>query len=108
MKSVRRGRKCSLRLPGGCMQHLLAGGRQLRQRDRGTRFWRLFRRRGMKDFVLEPVTELRRLAAVVLGLLLLSLALAAAGRASHADVEVIVVSVPRPDLVQPAAVALGL
>src|SRR3981081_3465883 len=89
-------------------QHLFTGGRQLRQRHWLSRLRRLLRRLGMDDRILEPVGEIAGAAALAGRRLRLALAWAAAGRASDADMEVIVMAVHRPHLVQPAAGALGL
>src|SRR6266481_2711741 len=89
------------------VQNLFAGGRKLRQRWSGPRRWRLFRRLRVEDRILKPVGELAFAAAFAAPLVRLSLAFAAAGRASHANVEVIIVAVPRAYLGKPAAVALG-
>src|SRR5712671_4208502 len=61
----------------------------------------------MDDRILEPVGEIAGAAALAGRRLRLALARAAAGRASDADMEVIVMAVHRPHLVEPATVALG-
>src|SRR5579871_1173297 len=96
-------------LPGiGSGQHLAAFGGELRQRQprfgRDWLRWRLW----MDHLVLEPVGEIGRAAGLTLRWLGLALAGLAAGRASDADVEVIIVAVHRADLGEPAAIALGL
>src|SRR5882757_199535 len=96
----------SLRLGVGRAQHLAAGGRQLRQRDPRMRLGRLGRRFRMQHEILKPVGEVA--AAVAAILFLLAVAVLAAGGASHTDMEMIVVAVPRPDFLKPALVALGL
>src|ERR1700761_7915551 len=62
----------------------------------------------MDDRILEPVGEIGGLAAFAALLVFLAMAVGGAGWAAHADVEVIVVAPPWPDLLQPAAVASGL
>src|SRR5271168_1589655 len=90
-------------------QHRFAGSRQRGHRHavRG-RFRRLFRWRRMDDRILEPVGEIGLAAAFAAALIRLSLAFAGAGRALHADVEVVVMAPPWPDLGKPAAIAGGL
>src|SRR6266481_1395943 len=90
------------------VQNLFAGGRKLRQRWSGPRLRRLFWRLRVEDRILEPVGELAFAAAFAVPLVRLAFAFAAARRASHANVEVIIVAVPRAYLGKPAAVALGL
>src|SRR3954453_14662767 len=90
------------------VQHGLARRRHLRQRHRRFRLRGLRWGFGVQYAVAEPIGEIGGLAAFLLGLRRLALAVARAGRAVHADVEVIVVAPPRPDLRQPGTVALGL
>src|SRR5580692_7054187 len=89
-------------------QNRPAARRQFGQRDRSAWLRRQFRRPGVEHRVLEPVGEIVSAAAFTTLLWRLGLAVTAAGRARHADVEVIIMPPPRPDLGKPAAVALGL
>src|SRR5258708_8273792 len=70
--------------------------------------WRFFRGLRMDNGILEPVSEIGGLAAFVARLRWLPLALGVAGWAHQANMEVVVMAPPRPDLGKPAAVALGV
>src|SRR5467141_3634345 len=85
----------------------IAGGRQLRQRDRRFWLWRLLRRLRVDNRILEPIGQIGRLAAFARRWFRLALASAGAGRTFDADMEVVVVAVHRPHVMEPAAVALG-
>src|ERR1700733_4713361 len=61
----------------------------------------------MEHRILEPVGEVVGAAAFAAFLRRLWLAVLAAGRGRRADVEMVIVTPPRPDLGQPAAVAFG-
>src|SRR6185369_8835893 len=61
----------------------------------------------VENRILEPVGQIGRLATVASRWFRLALASGGAGRTFDADMEVIVVAVHRPHLVEPAAVALG-
>ena len=69
-------RQRTLRLRVARVQHDLAGGRHLRQRHRRFRLGRFRRRLRVQHTVAEPIGEIGRLAALVLGLRRLALALA--------------------------------
>src|SRR5215218_1094951 len=62
----------------------------------------------MQDRILEPVGEVAGAAAFAFSRIGLAFAFAGAGRTFDADMEVIVVAVHRPHLVQPAAITLSL
>src|SRR5579871_103318 len=92
------------------VQYGFAGGRQLRQCD-AMGFGRRCRRRlflGVQDLVREPIGEILFAAALAAILILLAAALLGSRRATHADMEMVVVAEPGSDLGKPAAVALGL
>src|SRR6516165_5157465 len=91
-----------------CIQHGAARRWQLRQRDAPARFWRLLLRLGMNDLVLEPICQLGRLAAFAAALIRLAVTILAAARAFDADMEMVIVTIPRPDFRKPGAIALGL
>ena len=95
-------------LASGAARTWRQAGGNCRHRHPVARLRRLFRRRRVENRILEPVSEIARAAAFAARLRRLALAFAAARRASHADVKVIVMAPPRPDLRKPAAVALGL
>src|SRR5229473_6948668 len=90
-----------------CRQYLAAGGGHLRERHRRLRLRRLCGRLRMEHRILEPVGEIARAAAFAVRWLGLALAIARAGGAFDADMEMIVVAVHWPHLGEPAAVALG-
>ena len=71
------------------------------------RLWRFFRRLRVDNGILEPIGQIGRLAAFARRWFRLALAPGGAGRTFDADMEVIVVAVHRPHLMEPAAVALG-
>src|SRR6516164_7421627 len=108
--AIRSGEESALisRFRVRCIQHGAACRRQLRQRDAPARFWRLLLRLGMNDLVLEPVCQLGRLAAFAAALVRLAVTVLAAARASDADVEMVIVTIPRPDFRKPGAIALRL
>ncbi len=94
----------------GRQQHLPAGGRQVGHLERRPRRRRRIRRRRrlrMQHRVGEPVVEILA-ADLSRRHRILRLAVGAVGRTPDADVEMIVVPVPGPHLVQPAAVVAGL
>src|SRR5215213_4186405 len=90
------------------MQYGFAGWRQLGHGHRRLRLWRLFRRLRMQHRVAEPVGEVASAAAFAFGRFGLAVAFAGAGRALDADVEVIVMAVHRPHLLEPVSVAFCL
>src|SRR3984957_8604868 len=96
-----------LRLDIRCGQNLAARGRHLRQRHRRSRFLRLGLRFWMKNRILEPVGEIRSVAALSFRRRRLAFAFGGAGGAFDTDMEVIMVTIHRPYLGEPAAIALG-
>src|SRR6201988_2877403 len=90
------------------LQHRPAGRRELRHGHRRLWLRRLLRRLRMQRRNLEPEGKVAGRAALARVGIGLGLAFARARRALDADVEVVVVTVHRPDLVEPAAVALDL
>ena len=88
------------RRPSGCPQHGRACRRQLRTIGLGWRRWD-----GRCDRCLAEPGIQRLAAAVVVRIVGLRLALRIAGRAVQADMEMLVVPVPRHELAQPGAVA---
>src|SRR5947199_10452265 len=86
-------------------QHLAAGGRQLRQGQRRFWLWRLFRRLRVNNRILEPIGQIAGAATFARRWFGLALA-SAARRTFDADMEVVVVAVHRPHLMEPAAIAL--
>src|ERR1700733_2399918 len=98
---------CPLLLGVRCGQNLPALRRQLRQRQPRLGLVRLRGGVRMDHLILEPVSEIVGAEGFALFVIRLALAGGAAGRAFDADVEVIVVGIHRPDLGQPAPIALG-
>src|SRR5712671_4251417 len=97
----------ALRLRVRSGQHLAAGGRQLRQGHRRFWLWRLFRRLRVDSRILEPIGQIAGAATVARRWFGLALASDGARRTFDADMEVVVMAVHRPHLMEPAAVALG-
>src|SRR6266849_8565944 len=105
MKSASLDRRLLLGVRSG--QYLAAGGRQLRQGHRRFWLWRLFRRLRVDNRILEPIGQIAGAATFARRWFRLALATAGASRTFDADMEVVVVAVHRPHLMEPAAVALG-
>src|SRR4051794_30475987 len=91
----------------GREQHLPAGGRQVRQRDRRLWLRRLLWRFRVEDGVAEPPIEILA-ASFSIARRLLSFALGASWLAHDAHVEMIIVPPPGAHLVQEGAIISGL
>src|SRR6202521_5752178 len=99
--------RSALRMRSRRRKHLAAGRRKARH---GLARPRLFRHRrwlGMEHGLGEPRVELLA-AAITSACRRLRLAFGAVARAAQADVEVVVVPPPRPQFLEPGAVAAGL